>query len=118
MEPTEDQIKELMTAVACAVCGANYQPGSVEVLGHRDGLWFLKVSCVKCASCGLAAATIKTADESAETSEAEVESANAALDLAPSPGPIKRGEAARLRAFLDNFDGDFKALFGSDTEAA
>jgi hypothetical protein len=115
MEPTEDQIKELMTGVACAVCGANYQPRGVEVLGHRDGLWFMKVSCQSCDTCGLAAATVRAPDEAPED-ESERESIDARLDRAPAPGPIKRGEAARVRTFLDTFDGDFKSLFGSGSD--
>jgi hypothetical protein len=115
MEPTEDQIKELMTTVACAVCGANYQSRGVEVLGHRDGLWFLKVSCETCATCGLAAATVKVPDESPEE-DSEQQAVDPRLDQARAPGPIKRGEAVRMRTFLDTFDGDFKALFSSESD--
>ncbi len=125
MEPSEDQIKELMTTVACAVCGVTYERGGVEVLGHRDALWFLRVSCTGCSTCGLVAAMVKAPEATAaadakpavETKPApKPEPAGDSLDRARAPGPVRKSDVTRMRSFLESFDGDFQALFGSDTE--
>ena len=110
MQPSEDQIKELMTTVACAVCGANFQENSVEVLGHRDVLWFLRVSC---ATCGLVAAMVKASDSDAPRAEVatRMSSSGQALDRAPSPGPVTGSDVSEMRKFLANFDGNFQRLF-------
>lgn len=114
MQPTDEQIRQLMATVSCAVCGANYQPASVDVLGHRDELWFLRVSCANCATSGLVAAMVKGAESAAaepEGAPAEPEPSTN-LDLAPAPGPISRADVLAMRRFLARFDGDFRALFG------
>ena len=116
MRPPEEQIKQLMATVACAVCGANYEPGSVDVLGHRDELWFLRVSCAGCATSGLVAALVRGPDDAlAEATVAppeELEDRN--LDRAPNPAPVTRSDVLGMRRFLAAFDGDFNALFGDE----
>ena len=116
MRPSEEQIKQLMATVACAVCGANYEPGSVDVLGHRDELWFLRVSCAGCATSGLVAALVRGPDEDvAEETVAPQETEDPDLDLAPNPAPVTRSDVLRMRRFLAGFDGDFNTLFGDET---
>lgn len=118
MQPSDEQIKQLMATVSCAVCGANYQPGSVSVLGHRDELWFLRVSCAVCATSGLVAAMVKGAEAAQVESRLEAGRSEPALplDLARAPGPITRTDIVGMRRFLAHFDGDFKALFGDQAE--
>lgn len=121
MTPSEDQIRELMKTVACVVCGVNYRPASVEVLGHRDELWFLRVSCSGCSTSGLVAALVKPAEGTEARSEsappAETAAETAHLDSARAPGPVRRSDVAGMRNFLEGFDGDFATLFGPDADA-
>jgi hypothetical protein len=116
MQPTEEQIRQLMTSVSCAVCGTTYEPASIEVLGHRGDLWFIRVNCASCTSSGLVAALVKTGDGvvgAVEASERSPEPpAGPDLDKAPAPGPIGRADVLGMRRFLSSFDGDFQALFG------
>ncbi len=110
MQPSEDQIRELMGTVACAACGATYQPTSIEVLGHRDELWFLKVSCLSCNTSGLVAALVKTAEDPASRlawTPPEPDEDASRLDAGPGLGPVTRSDVAGMRAFLKGFDGDF-----------
>jgi len=118
MEPSEDQIKELMTTVACTVCGTTYRRDSVEVLGHRDALWFLRVSCESCATCGLVAAMVKSSDgATAEPrTEAQRDAAEVSLDRARAPGPVTGDDVVGMHDFLETFDGDFRAIFGSNPD--
>ena len=117
MHPNEDEIKDLMTGVACAGCGTTYHRSGVEVLGHRSDLWFLRVRCEGCDSSGLVAAILKPTGSSStavEMSPPTPREVSQRLDRAPAPGPISTTEVARMRDFLDTFDGDFKTLFGDD----
>jgi hypothetical protein len=116
MQPSEEQIKELMTTVACAVCGANYQQGSIEVLGHREALWFLKVSCVSCATCGLVAAMVKSAEPEAEQVTAGPEEDTSVLDRPRQDELVTRADVTKMRSFLKTFDGNFQALFSDIVE--
>src|SRR5215208_6561287 len=118
MKPTEEQIKQLMETVACAVCGANYESGSIEILGHRDELWFLRVSCAGCATSGLVAALVKGAEASAaqaEVTESEPDR-SPTLDRARVTAPVTRADVLGMRRFLNSFDGDFRGLFGRESE--
>ena len=112
MEPSERQIRELMTTVACTVCGTKFQPTGVEVLGHRAELWFLRVTCAECESTGLVAAMVATSDSQPEariSNRASAKSEN--LDRARSPGPVTEQDVWSMRSFLASFDGDFQRLF-------
>ena len=118
MQPTEEQIKQLMATVACAVCGANYESDSIEILGHRDELWFLRVSCAGCATSGLVAALVKGAEDSAaqpEVTEPEPDR-SPTLDRARVTGPVTRADVLGMRRFLNSFDGDFRGLFERESE--
>jgi hypothetical protein len=116
MQPNEEQVKELMTTVACAVCGVKYGQGTIEVLGHRDTLWFLKVSCAACSTCGLVAAMVKAADPVESEPVAETAPSDGDLDRPRRPGRITRAHVARMRTFLESFDGDFQALFSPESD--
>ena len=112
MEPSEDQIRELMATVACAVCGAQYDQSNVQVLGHREALWFMRVSCNGCSTCGLVAALVKVGEADGTELPANATQDDAYLDRARAPGRISRADVAEMRDFLDTFDGDFWTLFG------
>jgi hypothetical protein len=118
MEPNEEQIRELMTTVACAVCGSNYQASSIEVLGHRNALWFLKVTCLGCSTCGLVAAMVKSQDgaDSEISAPAESSPPDRSLDSPRAPGPVTRSHVTQMRDFLTSFDGNFQSLFSSETQ--
>jgi hypothetical protein len=115
MKPTDEQIRELMATVACATCGENYAPTGVDVLGHRDDLWFLRVTCTSCRSCGLVAALVKVPDglDAEELAPATEPEPAAMLDRAPAPGPVTESDVDGMRTFLDDFDGDFRSLFNA-----
>jgi hypothetical protein len=118
VELSEDQIKVLMTTVACATCGAHYDRTGVEVLGHREDLWFLRVSCASCATNGLVAAMVKPSVSGATASQApEPDPIDNDLDRARAPGPVTAADVAGMRHFLNSFDGDFQALFGPGPDA-
>ncbi len=55
----EKLIKKLMSSMKCEECGQNYESYNVDVLGHREDMWFLRVHCPACHTQCLVAAVVK-----------------------------------------------------------
>jgi C4-type Zn-finger protein len=100
-------IRKLMSTIKCSVCGEHYEANDIKVLGHRDNIWFLNVSCSACHSRALVAATIKEG----EPSEAVTELTEAELTKFVEASPIGADDILDLHAFLQDFDGDFVEIF-------
>jgi hypothetical protein len=103
----ESLVKKLMATLKCSVCGQRYEAANVQVLGRREELWFLSVSCLTCHSQGLVAAVIK------EGKPQEV-----ITDLTEEEFARLNGQSAvvgddvlEIHSFLKDFDGDFSTLF-------
>jgi len=39
----EKLIKKLMASMKCEECGQNYESGNIDVIGHREDMWFMRV---------------------------------------------------------------------------
>ncbi|HJX70237.1 MAG TPA: hypothetical protein VJ441_03995 [Dehalococcoidia bacterium] len=90
----------------CGVCGQSYESTDINVLGHREDLWFLSVYCPACKSQGLVAAVIKEGklpEVITELSEAE----RAKFSATP---PIGSEDVLDMHILLDKFSGDFSSL--------
>ncbi len=103
----EGIIKKLMSTLKCDTCGKHYESVDVEILGHRNELWFFRVNCSSCRTACLIAASVKesaladaindlTTSELREVSAAETVGADDVIDM---------------HNFLKDFDGDFTAIF-------
>lgn len=116
MDPTEQLVKRLMTAVKCNVCGSHYESDKVDILGHQEGLWFLSVTCGQCRSQGLVAALIRDAKSSEPPEVVELStdvSETEQLGERPaSSSSVTGDDLLDMHEFLKGFDGDFHALFG------
>lgn len=103
-------IERLMATIRCAVCGEHYEGADIRVLGHRDDLWFLSVSCPSCKSHGLIAAVIREADSEEEVSDLGDEELARFFDAKA----ISADDVLDMHGFLEGFGGDFSALFQQD----
>ncbi len=117
MDPTEQLVKKLMTAVKCNVCGSYYESDKVDVLGHQEGLWFVAVTCSHCRSQGLVAALIRDAKsaempEVVELSTDVGEPEQLQQQQPASSSPVTGDDLLEVHEFLKEFDGDFRTLFG------
>lgn len=103
----EQLVRRLIATIKCSVCGRHYEGENVKILGHRDDLWFLSVSCLSCHTQGLVAVVIKegkppyvvtdlTEEEQAKFRGMEAVGADDVLDV---------------HDFLKGFDGDFAHFF-------
>jgi len=105
----ERLIKRLMTSMKCDSCGHHYEAYNVDVIGHREDLWFLRVLCSACHAQCLVAAVVK-----------EDRVLRAATDLTKAElhkfrdNMIEVDDVLIMHNFLKEFNGDFSQLFGQE----
>ena len=100
-------IKRLLASVKCGVCGQHYEVDNIDVLGHQEDLWFLRVFCSTCRTQYLVVAVIKEGRVPEVISDlTEVE-----LNKFRNVDVASADEALDMHNFLKNFDGDFAQLF-------
>ncbi len=105
----ERLLKKLMTSVKCESCGQQYEVYNIDVLGHREDLWFLRVLCSACHTQSLVAAIVKEGD----LPEAITDLTRAELDES-GDNVIEANILLDMHNFLKEFDGDFSRLFSQE----
>ncbi len=103
-------IKKLLSNMKCSVCGRHYEASNINVLGHRDNLWFISVYCPSCKSQGLVAAVVKEGKAPeiiSDLTEAEAGRYSALVDS---------DDVLNMHSFLKEFDGDFVSLLSDKAE--
>ena len=100
-------IRKLLANMKCGVCGHNYESANVNVIGHREDLWFVTVFCPSCKSKGLVAAIV-TEDKQLEVITELTESERTKFSDAPQ---VDSDDVLDMHSFLNKFGGDFSSLF-------
>lgn len=103
----EPQVKKLLSSLKCGVCGQRYRIQNLQVLGHRDELWFLNVSCTACGSQGMMAAVVKESRAYPVITDLSPEE----LERFGTTPAITGDDILDMHHFLKDFDGDFSRLF-------
>jgi len=103
----ESLIKKLVASVICSVCGQRYKADNIDVLGHEDDLWFLRVSCPACNTQYLVAAIIRED----RVTEVVTDLTEAELDRFRNMDKLTPDDVLDMHNFLRDFDGDFPRLF-------
>ncbi len=125
-----DKIKHivLQQLSRCVICHREYEVSDITSVQRKPGVWTLMVECEQCHSRNYIAAV--TADGSAEDAMLEVRSLTQramrgddrstdediaeTISEAPLSGdPVTAGDVVDMHDFLNDFDGDFSALFRS-----
>lgn len=126
-----DQIKHmvLQQLSRCVVCHREYEISDITSVQRKPGVWTLMVECEQCHSRNYIAAV--TADGNPEDAMLEVRSLtrramrsgqdtaedeheDTFVSEAPPTGEkVTAGDVVDMHEFLDDFDGDFTALFRS-----
>ncbi len=125
-EQPEKVVKRLMAAVKCTACGSPYESDRIKVLGHREELWFLTVTCGRCQTQSLMAALLKDANGSSATltrisvpgKPLPPQEVTPEPDVEVSSRPITADDVLEMHRFLQDFDGDFSRHFGSSGKRA
>jgi hypothetical protein len=121
MDTSEKQIKRIVLdrMERCSVCHRGFEPDDVHVLSRKSDMWMLMVSCGECQARNFVAAVIGDGDaEEAQLALRRLgeEHVRTRTDIEPEdagePGePISVDDVIEIHQFLQEFDGDFKALF-------
>ena len=104
----ESTIKKLVTSIKCSSCGQRYEAGNIDVLGHREDLWFLSVFCPSCRTQYLIAAVVS----GEKVSEVITDLTRAELARFRGLGGVTGDDVLDMHSFLKRFDGDFSRVFG------
>ena len=106
MDIDEEFIKRVISSVKCSVCGHSYQTGNIDVMGHQDDLWILRIQCSSCATQGLVAAVIKKS----MTPETSTDLTTAELVKFKRIEPIGINDVLDIHNLLQGFDQDISTL--------
>jgi hypothetical protein len=102
MSEAEGQIKRLVLSAVdeCAVCGQEYQPDDVDVIGSRGSLWVLMVRCPRCRKQGFIAALLNGQEP---PSAPLVDDDHLPAERGE---PVTAADVLEMRDFLAGFHGD------------
>jgi galactokinase len=103
-------IKKLLANMKCGICGRHYEPGHINILGHKEDLWFLSVFCPACTSQALVAAVIKEG----KVAEVVTDLTEKELSKLSDGSTIEADDVLDLHNFLKGFEGDFSSLFSEN----
>ena len=103
----DSRIKRMMTSIDCACCGQQYSLENIEVLGHEDGLWFLKVLCTTCQSESLIAAVIEENDEQSPVKKRTTPKFEKSQNITL----LTANEMLNMHNYLKSSDRDYTRLF-------
>lgn len=114
----------------CIVCHRNFDADNITVISREQDMWTMLVECTDCHARNYVAAVMNDGDPEeaqlalrrlSEHATRELhfdprESANNEIHpeyLTPEGDPVGPGDVVDMYEFLNEFDGDFKALFRS-----
>ncbi len=103
----ESLIKKLVASVKCNVCGQRYEADNIDVIGHEEDLWFLRVSCPACNTQYLVAAIIRED----KVTEVITDLTETELDRFRNMDRPTPDDVLDMHNFLKDFDGAFSQLF-------
>lgn len=122
-EIERDDVVEIAAHTQCAVCKTPYGRQGVRVLGQRGDSWIIAVTCTHCEAEGLMIATVDKEERDIVSVDQETGAKPQImydvtyeewLAFQECP-PISHDDVLDAHMFLRDFDGDFKRLFGTDT---
>ena len=118
---TDKQIKRIVLdrMERCSVCHRGFEPDDVHVLSRKSDMWMLMVSCGECQARNFVAAVIGDGDaEEAQLAlrklgEEHIRSSRGigSEDPGEPQDSVSIDDVLEMHEFLQDFDGDFQALF-------
>lgn len=106
MLPKENIIKKLITSSKCEVCGRNYEVKNIDILGHEQEIWFLKIRCSACNHQSLVAAVVR---ENKIPPDSEL--TRSEQDKFRDSPAITSDDVLDMHNFLKKFKGDITGFF-------
>lgn len=107
----------------CSVCHRHFSTDDVHIINRQPDMWTMLVECTDCHSRNFVAALMNDGDPTearlalrrlsdAVAEEAIDEPEVDPADTLPTGDPVSAGDVVDMHSWLDDFDGDFKRLFG------
>jgi len=123
MDTSERQIKRIVLERMdrCGVCHRTFGPDDVHVLSRKPEVWMMVVQCVDCPARNFVAALIGDSDPAEARSalrQLSIEHRSEIVEIASDPvpeitgAPVDVDDVIDMHKFLNQFDGNFKSLFG------
>ncbi len=106
----ERLVKKLLTSIKCCSCGQHYDECSVDILGHSEELWFLRMICSSCSVQSLVAAIIKEDNRPEDTTDLTREE----VERFAAVKVVGADDVLDMHTFLQSFDGDFSRLLNEE----
>jgi hypothetical protein len=103
----EESVKKVIASLKCSTCGQSYREAGIDVIEHKEEVWFLKVLCPACHAGSLVAAIIRE-----EAPPPVNDLTRAELERFRDAGAIGEDDLLEMHAFLKGFDGDPAGLVG------
>ncbi len=109
----------------CVVCHHEFRTDDITVISRETGMWTMLVECTDCHARNFVAAVLNDGDpeeaqlalrrltERAMRETRELEPELELVDAPPVTDPVNAGDVVDMYQFLQEFNGDFKALFSS-----
>jgi hypothetical protein len=119
MKSMTDRVVEcLLSDMRCPDCEAEFHAEDVHVLEQRrDEVWDLAVVCHACQTLSLMRAIVSQRSVARARGHARhSELTPAERDYYAGLRPIVADDVLDMMAFLDSFDGDFRALFAHEDQ--
>ena len=109
---TQAMIRQIVANARCGVCGHHFNKSDVHVIGRRDNVWAMGVTCRECQSKGLMLAVL-----------AGGTTHQVYTDLEPhewkrfqSRPPISFDDVIGFYQHMDAYDGDFSEIMDEPLE--
>jgi DNA-directed RNA polymerase subunit RPC12/RpoP len=107
----------------CSVCHRHFSTDDVHIINRQPDMWTMLVECTDCHSRNFVAALMNDGDpgearlalrrlSGAVAQEVDEVSTVDPADTLPVGDPVSPSDVIDMHTFLDDFDGDFKRLFG------
>lgn len=124
MDTSEKQIKRIVLnrMERCSVCHHHFEADDIRIVSRKEDMWMLVVTCTECHGRNFVAAVLGGGD-AAEAQLAlrhmsrggepdDFAIAREAEPVPPDDDPVSVDDVLGMHEFLDEFDGDFRRLFG------
>lgn len=100
----ERVLKEMVGTLRCHVCRRSFDPDHVRITARHESVWIVSVRCRTCRKQQSFWIAMKDVDAAIREQEA--------ADPVTNETPITSDEVLDMHEFLEQFDGNFRKLFG------
>ena len=105
-----DFLQYLVDNIRCTTCGGKFYPEDFRVLGRREEIWFVAVSCGHCATQGIIFALVREGETAPRVKATGELTAEEQTKFSSLP-PISMDEVTDIHRLLRDFQGDVHELF-------